>query len=112
MREFTSTAVCVAGIALAASAIWLSIRILNTTKRPRTRLWVALGVVASVPVAYMLSYGPWMWFCVWKLQDIRYLDGGGFYGPLLWIASGNGPRWLGVPYNAYLNWWIFRGTGL
>jgi hypothetical protein len=112
MRDFVSAAVCAAGIAFAASAIWLSIRIVNNTKRRRTRLWVALGVVAFIPLVYILSYGPCMWFCVWKLENIGYLDGGGFYGPPFWIASGNGPRWLSAPYNAYLNWWIFLGTGV
>jgi hypothetical protein len=93
-------------VAFAAFCVWLIVRIVN--RREQWAKWT-LGVLVVAAIAFPLSYGPWMWFCLHRLRSLEYIDGGGFYAPLLQFTS-DGPTWLAAPYNAYLRWCMNYGV--
>ncbi len=76
-------------------------------KKPGVGFWAAVG--GALLGLYVVSYGPWMWFVVWRLESMASIDGGGFFAPLVW-ASNDGPEWISGPYNAYLKWWMNLGS--
>jgi hypothetical protein len=75
-------------------------------------LWPWILVLSvGLPILYVASFGPWMFFSTHVLYDYpSSVHGWGFYAPLYsWVASDVGPECLAHPYNAYLNWWLFQG---
>ncbi len=53
--------------------------------------WVAVALLISSPVLYVLPYGPWTWIVIHGFQDVAYLDAGGFYAPLYeWLQADGG----------------------
>jgi hypothetical protein len=68
-----------------------------------------LGVVFAALCVYILSYGPWLRYYAWGSHEYASLDARGFYRPLMWL-TGNGPKWIADPYNAYLKWVINAGV--
>src|SRR5579871_3835383 len=71
------------GVAFAAFAVWLAVRIINRRERWAKRL--AIGSTACLPLLYVLSFGPACWFC------LRYGAGGEavhvVYRPLIHLGS-------------------------
>ena len=90
------------GLSFAALCVWLTVRIVN--RRERWAKWtLAILVLFTIAIAYPLSYGPWLWYCLNHFRSAPDIAGGGFYAPLLRFTT-DGPRWLTAPYNAYLRW--------
>jgi hypothetical protein len=80
-------------------------------KKPGVAYWATVALVISLPVLYVLAYGPWTWVVIHGFKDVAYLDAGGFYAPLYgWLQADGGPKWIYDPYCDYLSWWESLGV--
>lgn len=98
----------VLAVALAAFVVWLGVRIVNRRERWAKR--TAIGLLAGLPLLYLLSFGPAVWLTGRGYYFGRSIDGrmdfvGSFYWPVLW-STVHAPSWLG---NA-VNWWGSLGV--
>jgi hypothetical protein len=103
-------------VAFAAFCIWLVVRIIN--RRERWAKWT-LGATLSLPLLYVLSFGPVCWWFTpgpepppvrdGLLQDEVNLRGtsgrrlASFYWPLGWLAA-YGPKPISRPIRSYATW--------
>jgi hypothetical protein len=86
-------------------------RMSDSQKKPGIAFWATVALVISLPLLYVLAYGPWTWVVVHVFQNVAYIDAGGFYSPLYgWLQADGGPKWISDPYCVYLNWWEALGT--
>jgi hypothetical protein len=92
----------VAAVAFVAIGVWLTVRIVN--RRERWAKWT-LAAVASLPVLYVLSYGPMSWW----LYNAKPRSGTpwqthiAFYYPLQRIEI-SGPHWASEGLQWYRDW--------
>jgi hypothetical protein len=96
------TAFTIAGLASAAFAVWLVVRIVNRRERWAKRTAVALSIIL---VLYPLSVGPAVWLtkCIGGEDLMEAVTDTAFF-PLFLVAN-NGPLWIARPIQAYLIWW-------
>ena len=90
----------VLGAAVAAFAVWLSVRIISRRERRAIRLAVALIVL----LAYPISVGPVLWMDLHGLTPAWAQDVPVYY-PVQWMRE-NGPRPIREAINRYLAFWI------
>jgi hypothetical protein len=70
-------------VAVAAFFVWMSVRVFNRWDRRATK--PVIGLIASLPILYVLSFGPACW-----LNERGYLSAGemvDLYRPIISLAS-------------------------
>jgi hypothetical protein len=99
------TGLAIMGAAVAAFAVWLTVRIVNRRERWAKRMAAAFLVFS---VAYPLSFGPAYWMCTDANGRVRkdwtgdvFLN---LYAPII-AAYHNGPTLLSDPIAQYLAFW-------
>jgi hypothetical protein len=94
------------GLAFAALAVWLTVRIINRRERWAKRTAVALTVVL---LGYPLSFGPACWIIDrWEHGDINRNSvrfTAKVYAPFVQMAY-EGPQWISGP----IFWWTSIGA--
>ena len=98
----------VVGVAFAAFAVWLGLRIFNRHERWAKR--TAIGLLAGLSLFYLLSFGPAVWLTARDWNFGRSFDGRttfveSFYRPVLW-SSARANSWLGKA----VGWWGSLGV--
>jgi glucan phosphoethanolaminetransferase (alkaline phosphatase superfamily) len=83
------------GVAFAAFAVWLVVRIINRREKWAKRTAMALVAVLAT---YLLSFGPACWWLSEPIQNFPNVNNGGpprrvsrLYVPLGWVVE-NGPK--------------------
>jgi hypothetical protein len=97
------------GMTFSAVAIWLTLRLING--RMKYQWWHLVLAVLSIQTFYLLSFGPWLWSIPashWALSDPVFFAYG-FYRPADRVSV-YAPAWIGMPYDAYLKWWLDQRT--
>jgi hypothetical protein len=85
-------ALAIFGVAFAAFCVWLGVRVYN--RRERWAKWVLAVTIFSMPVLYVLSFGPACW---WMAKTVPEFPGGPpvganaaylskSYWPIGWVA--------------------------
>jgi len=89
-------------VAIAAVVVWLTIRLVNSRKRPGLGFWFA--AVCIVAFGYPLSLGPACWLC--SIKALPLAPVGYFYWSFVNSAteSGFGSDFL----DSYANFWTPR----
>ena len=88
-------------VAFAAFCVWLGVRFYN--RRERWAKWTLAGVVV-LPVLYVASYGPAMWFLtvypkIWVAHGVDVV-----YGPIMRASAAIGDR-CQQQFIEYGAWW-------
>jgi hypothetical protein len=83
-RAIMSVVAPFARVILAATAVWIVMRLINSRKKPGRRFWIVLALV--VVVGYPLSYGPALWIQGAAPGWIAYYIGD-LYQPLCWLVG-------------------------
>ena len=93
------------GVAVAAFAVWLTVRLVNRRKRLGRRTWITVAAVA-VLVGYPLSFGPACWITSRANLSQNLVNVA--YQPILW-GFDHGPDWLRCRIHDYAD---FASVGL
>jgi hypothetical protein len=92
------------GVAFAAFGIWLAVRIVNRRERWAKR--TAVGVVVVV-LAYLASFGPFVWCCQRNLLPAWAVTAGMYvYWPQVFAGTDRAPQALRAALNWYGNLWV------
>jgi len=78
----------VLAVAFAAFCVWLTVRVVN--RKERWAKWTLAAMIVSLPLLYILGFGPACWWSLGAKPHSRGLVSR-FYWPIGWVVA-NGPE--------------------
>src|SRR5438552_2452518 len=101
-----SEMLAILGVACAAFAVWLTVRIVN--RRERWAKWTAATVV-GLPLLYVLSFGPACWWLSKPVKltfvSLKARQAPALYSPFGWVA-----RRAPSSFSTAINWYATVGV--